>query len=521
MLKPRRAAECVLVTLAAWLTPIAAQVPQPQSPPRFRAQVILVPVDVRVVDAEGNPVTDLTAAAFTIFENGVRQDIAQFSTRSSLAASTTGRTFAIVLGRGHLNDRGKAIDALIDFVRSHLLPRDRVGVFAYLRATDLTTDHDAILRLLERYRARHDEIEDRLKGDGRRNPVGGLAGPDQPLSQGTRLAIQSLFDGPGLPATQCLPGTARELPYADFTYLMRAIELLRHVDGEKHVVFVAERGTAAGKGDFVARKAAGARVTVSLVQTGGLPEAGPIWHDPSSEDLDAARRVNDRAFVEQTGGIAAMYQAADKPLARLAKATGFQYLLGYHPAKPPQDGEYRQLRIDVKRRGVAVLYRHGYEASPQSDGEPFDVRRIFVRSRIVDAASLPPSAWVPAIPLRMRIWTPMTRLSALPMQREGGEDAVRVEIAFDPSVLAFTRNGDEYNDALDVAAFVDDAQEKRVGEKWERIDLKLGGTAVTAVKPKELLHVVIVNVTGRPAEVKVVVYEYDTDHLKVATLRPR
>src|SRR5436853_559153 len=62
----------------------SAQTPQPpaQDQPTFRGGTTLVPVDVRVLDRTGKPITDLTQADFTIFENGVRQDIRHFSTQS-------------------------------------------------------------------------------------------------------------------------------------------------------------------------------------------------------------------------------------------------------------------------------------------------------------------------------------------------------------------------------------------------------------------------------------------------------
>jgi VWFA-related protein len=514
--------------LAAWVAPVAGVSPQ-QSLPRFPAEVVLVPVDVRVVDAKGDPVTDLSADEFTVFENGGRQDIAHFSTRSS---PTTGRTFAVVLGRGRLNSPGKALDALIDFVGSRLVPDDRVCVLAYLRATEATTDHEAVVRLLERYRVRHDHIEDALRGDEKRNPVAGLAGPNQLLSQQTRVALESLFDAPGLPATQRLPGTATPLPFNDFTYLMRAIELLRHLEGQKHLVLVAERVPATGKGDFVARKAAAARVTVSVIQTGGLRGLEPTRSTTHASgtylsaisplqrlDDSATDTANKRAFADETGGISALYEAADAPLARLAKATRFEYVLGYYPTKPPRGGEYHQLRIVVKRRGVTVLYRHGYEVSAKSDDDPSNVRRIFVRSRIIDAVSLPASAWVPKIP--MRIWRPIAQMTASVMQRESGDTAVKVGLAFDPSALALTQKPDQQSkdDAVDVAAFVVDAQNKPVGETWDSLDLAPEWNARVAVKPKELLREVVITVTGRPATVTVAIYEYVTDRIRVARLQ--
>jgi hypothetical protein len=164
-----RIAVLVLIAAALGFQPAGVLVAQqPQAPPAFRANVVLVPVDVRVVDGDGNPVTDLKAADFTVFENGVRQQIAHFSTQAYFEGAPpaqTPRTFFFLLGRGRLNETTKALDALIEFVRSRLLPEDRVGVLAYLHLVEPTTDHTAVVRLLERYRARHEGIEDKLTRD--------------------------------------------------------------------------------------------------------------------------------------------------------------------------------------------------------------------------------------------------------------------------------------------------------------------------------------------------------------------
>src|SRR5262245_33940111 len=109
-----------------------------QVPPQFKAGVVLVPVDVRVADKSGNPVSGLTADDFLIYDSNVRQEIAHFLPQSVPAAP---RTFVIALGRGRLNVPGRALDVLIDFVRSKMRTQDRVGVIAYYRATELTTDH--------------------------------------------------------------------------------------------------------------------------------------------------------------------------------------------------------------------------------------------------------------------------------------------------------------------------------------------------------------------------------------------
>ena len=174
-----RVAALGAVVLLLALPTLSAQ--QRQVPGAFRGRVVLVPVDIRVLDRAGNPVTDLTQDDFTVFENDVPQKIGHFSAQTFTAAApgveiapvlrrgaglestpVTYRTFLIVLGRGRLQEPANGMDAIIDLVRNRLLPQDQVGVVAYNRAYGLTQNRDGVVRLLESFRDRHEEIELRL-----------------------------------------------------------------------------------------------------------------------------------------------------------------------------------------------------------------------------------------------------------------------------------------------------------------------------------------------------------------------
>jgi VWFA-related protein len=193
----------------------------------FRSGIALVPVDVRVIDAQGRPVVDLKQEDFTIFEQGIRQDIRHFSLQvltpeppppagaptvhkaavptdaaPGLAAQHS-RTFLLVLGRGRLQYPSKALDALLQFVRVQLLPQDRVAVMAYDRATDFTTDHDQIGQLLERLRASHEAIEAAIAQQFR-----GLAAVygSKAMPAYLQSDIANVFKGTGsLPSRQVVP----------------------------------------------------------------------------------------------------------------------------------------------------------------------------------------------------------------------------------------------------------------------------------------------------------------------------
>lgn len=201
-----------------------AQSPAAQQQPTFRSRINLVPVDVRVVDRQGRPVTDLKREDFTIAEDGVPQRIAHFSFQE-LAASArpdddelpfrrqTGQTlapqghrvFLLVMSRGRQTGPGRNLEAAVDFVKKRLLPQDRVAVMAYNRSTDFTADHDKIVEVLQRYREQHEGVEAKLK-----QRFSGLAAQysDGTIPDSIQKEIDAIFRGPGTPGSRTTTGTA-------------------------------------------------------------------------------------------------------------------------------------------------------------------------------------------------------------------------------------------------------------------------------------------------------------------------
>ena len=214
----------VLALFAAGAGAVAAgaqQAPQQPPPPRFRTGVVIVPVDVRVLDRSGKPVTDLTQADFTVVEDGAPQEIRHFSARGLVPASVppeakpairtasssptqtqSSRIFLIVLGRGRLQHPSKGVDAVIHFVRNRLLPQDQVAVMAFNRASEFTTNRAATLQVLERFKSRHEEIEAKF-----RHQTSGLAALYGSLDPAAALQreIDAIFEGPEGRAARAVP----------------------------------------------------------------------------------------------------------------------------------------------------------------------------------------------------------------------------------------------------------------------------------------------------------------------------
>ena len=285
-----------LALLEPVLADQAAQTAQPTRP-QFRTSTTLVPVDVRVLDRQGKPVTDLVQSDFVVVEDGRPQAISFFSGHSLVAAEPAPnalpllrdprraelgpqnhRVFLLLLGRGRLQPPAKGVDAMIEFVKERLMPQDHVGILAWNRATDLTTDHAKILAVLERFKKDHEWVESRMRQrfSGLTAVYGGSKIPDT-----IQARIDAIFKGPDaadvreLPAatvanSERLEGDQRrvannllytspldvlgqsEVAFVDLSFddyveaaaqtnqdisnLYTGIEYLRHLAGEKQVV---------------------------------------------------------------------------------------------------------------------------------------------------------------------------------------------------------------------------------------------------------------------------------------------
>ena len=176
-LQDSRLVSAIVALSVAFAATVYTRQSQAPEPPQFRSGVRLVPLDVRVLDARGRPITDLTREDFTVVEEHVPQQIQHFSVQSLTASPTAEfeplrrreaqitalapqnyRVFLIVLGRGDLTGPSNGIDGVMHLVRNRLLPQDRVAIMAWNRATDFTTTHADALAVLTRFKGQYRKI---------------------------------------------------------------------------------------------------------------------------------------------------------------------------------------------------------------------------------------------------------------------------------------------------------------------------------------------------------------------------
>jgi len=586
-----------LALLASLFAVPALSAQQGQVPGAFRSRITLVPLDVRVVDRDGRPVTDLTEKDFTILENGVAQQIAHFShemLQPDPAGADDGlelrrapgalkaqnrRVFLIVLGRGRLQHPAKGVDAAIDFVRAKLMPQDVVAVQAFNRATGFTTNHARVATVLERFRKSHEAIESRL-----RNRAVNMAGARSPaIPASLQAEIDEIFNVDGAWSRTLTPGTlandgrvvdamreandrmvqqsleylnptdpaietrveqvlANEMAFAEFmagasqaltdlNTIFMAIEYLRFLEGEKHLVFISENGLLLPSLEddrSVAAMAADARVAIDTIRTGGVTDlpTATVPAPPPRANQAMLRSVYDaavsatqvrgsraeplftagtmRTFARLTGGQASLYRYASEAFRRIDAATRSTYLLGYYPANANWNGGFRRVQVRVNRPGVTVQHRFGYYGRAQL--VPYNKREFMTYARIASAATH-----------TRAVRDIEVTIDASVVQSPAAGVEVAVEGTIDVAKLSLPDLDGRRIGMLDIAIFCGGPNEELVGERWDKVDLKLTEDTYRKALSSGFTYSARIPVTSMPRHVKVVVYDHAADLVGTAS----
>jgi len=297
--RPRRMEKKVFVTFVTFVLFAVASSAQ-----SFKARVDVVQVTVTVTDANGRLVTGLTREDFEIFEDGVEQQITQFTDERVpvslgvlLDASDSMRGQKVVDARG----------ALDRFVGELLEPGDETFV--------ATFNHTP--RLAARWTQPPSTLRNVLEG---LKPSGGTALYDALADVSslftrrahTRAALVMISDGADTASDRTLH---------------RALDSVRRTD-----IFVYAIAIDA----------------------------------PDARESTRVNPVALREITSLSGGTTEVVRSAadlGPATARIADELNKQYTIGYSSTRPP-DGSWRALRVKVRGTGYFPRARRGYYADP-------------------------------------------------------------------------------------------------------------------------------------------------------------
>lgn len=475
--------------------------PTQQPPPVFRAGTTLVPLTVTVLDKDGRPVSDLKQSDFSVFENGKPREVVSFFAQPMNAgevtpvttsnskearqpwqpqvAPQTRRTFLFVLGFGRIQYPTKAVDGVLQFIRTKVLPQDAIAVLAFNRATDFTTDHDRIVRMLERFKTEHERIVFNIKQFRIFNRLG-MAQPEA-----TQADIDAIFAGPapgepmrkasdillGIDGSVPVPeqhGTLtgelgwERLPLQDLVTelnvlkLYAGVEYLRPMEGEKHLVFLGGEIeiVSVEEATVLARRASNAQVTLDIIRTLGTPSVFAVPKEfadlPNGGLIGLVELQQLETAAELSGGKFTGVSMAEKALTQIDQRSRSSYLIGYEPTAAVLDGEFRDVRVKVNRPGVTVLYRHGYFASERPDIA--DVNDAIAMARIESAVRLNQSSKDIALEVQAK------------SVRNGATHEVVIDVNINASRVAFTPTNDgRYSASIAIGAYCTGPTKQLVG----------------------------------------------------------
>jgi Ca-activated chloride channel family protein len=296
----------IAVVLAVWsATPLRGL---PQESPRFTSGTELVHVTATVTDRDGHFVGGLRKDDFSVFDNDVRQEIAQFrAERSPVSLGILLDTSGSMTG-----ERLKAAQVSIDRLVSDRLDKDdelffiEFGYSAIL-SQEWTTDHRLIRRAVADVR--------QPTGDTAMYDAIALALPTAQGGQRGKKALLLISDGNDTHSVVTLDELRERILDSDVLVYAIGIDVPSRSRGRGH----------------------------------------------KEDRLDAGRL---RQITDGTGGRTEVIRGArslDAAIAQIADELSHQYSIGYSSNRP-HDGKRHPIRVETSDRRLIVRARNGYNA---------------------------------------------------------------------------------------------------------------------------------------------------------------
>lgn len=384
----------IIVAVVFLASAVSAQEP---ARPTFRANTRLVQVNVVVHDRSGNPVGDLAAADFTLFEGGKQHPIELFAieTHQALAASrlavppntfsnhlegVAGGTVTVVLFdrlNTRFEDQKPAKDQIVK-VLAGLQPSDRVALYVLESDTvrvlhDFTNDAAGLVRVLTRYLAgmtsRELELSEAPAPDLGTTGVAALDAEAEAWLKQTTEAINALYTRRrGEYTTDALEGIANHLAGVrgrkNLIWVSSAFPLVTYdFMGPRSLTPEINRATRAINNANIAVYPVDARGLIGAF-TGAPPAPGtPAQFTTLATVMPNMDTM--RTIAEDTGGRAYVNtNAIGDAVRRAMDDSRVTYVLGYYPSHGNWDGKFREIKVDINRKGLEVRHRKGYLAIP-------------------------------------------------------------------------------------------------------------------------------------------------------------
>jgi VWFA-related protein len=450
----------------------------------------------------GAVVKGLTAADFTILENGKPQKLASFdfqnvdeavalhenatvSGKASIA-ELVNRNFAAnpALLKDHRlivmffdlssmqpEDIDRAVEAAQDYINKKMQPADLVAAVSMDTSLsldqDFTADKEALLKAVGRYNGSEGT------GFANGNEGGNSGGTSDDASSFT--ADDSEYNS---------LNTDREL------YAIRTIaKSLEGVDQRKSLLYFSGGLSRQGIENQASMRAATnaavrANMAIYSVDSRGLQALPPVG-DASKGSLRGTAAYSGGAMQSQldanfgsqevlatlsadTGG-KAFFDSNDFAPAfqQIQHDTEAYYILGFRSTDPTRNGAYRRLTIKVNRNDLKLEYRPGYYAPADFQHQKSEDRELALTEQM--------QSDLPATDVAVY-------LQALYFRMEENRFFVPVSLIVPGSQIPFLKNGDRDKASIDILGQVKNAQGIAVGDVRDTVKLALDASQQVARK---------------------------------------
>jgi Ca-activated chloride channel family protein len=287
---------------------LAAPLPSDAQRPQFRSTIDIVSLNITVVDGTSRYLTDLEQNDFSVFEDGIKQEITFFTRRPQPIALSL-----LLDSSASMEDKLQMLQQAAGNFVKRLKPNDLAQVI----------DFDSRVSIRQPFTSSHSELQTAI--------LQTVAGGSTSLHNAIYVSLKEL-------------GKVKAQNEED----VRRQALIVFSDGEDTSSLVSFEEVLE-----LAKRSETGIYTIAL-----------RGNDSSSRGFREAEFVM-RQLAQETGGRAffpAKIQDLDSVYAQIADELASKYTIGYTSKNPKNDGAFRRIVVQLARPGLTPRTKRGYYA---------------------------------------------------------------------------------------------------------------------------------------------------------------
>jgi VWFA-related protein len=320
---------------------------------RLQRTVSFVTVPVTVKDEEGKLVDGLLQSDFSIYEDGVKQQLRLFTSDPFPLSA------ALIIDQGISEVTLKKVNQTFSALGGSFGPFDEVAVFTYGNTVNQRSDFGNSTRM---------EIAlQRIKDDRGENASAPLTGGGGPFGAGPQTNSKPM------PGTKMVITPEQESHVLNDAILAAAQNLAHRPRQNRKIIFVISDGQELGSRASYAQVLKVLLTDEIAVYAIGVGDAAmPIYNKVEKVRIPGFGYSNILPrYTNATGGDVLnefSKESIESAYQRITMEARNQYTLGYNTPQKPSSN-YREIEVRVRRPGLEVFAKHGYYPLPPQRAE--------------------------------------------------------------------------------------------------------------------------------------------------------